>query len=192
MPINASKPTPLRLWGFLLTVGGGVLVAFGSLQVWVTATVNGQANPISPTWPGIDLPEGLVAIGCGVVLILGILVLRGVKRKTKRVVATVLIVAGVIAFAVAGVVAVTATSRFADVHTAAEQAAKSFHIPLAQALAKMGGQLTVSVGLGVLMTVVGGIVGAIGGVLSLALVVRRPADADDGPPLDGEPEAESV
>jgi tryptophan-associated transmembrane protein len=191
MPIDASKPTPLRLWGFLLTVCGGVLVAFGSLQVWVTATVNGQANPISPRWPGIDLPEGLVALACGIVLIVGILALRMVKANAKRVVAILLIVAGVIAFAVAGVVAVTATSRFADAQTAAERVASSEHIPVATALKTVSGHLTVSVGIGAFATVLGGIIGAIGGVLSLALVVRRPDDADDGPATEPDHTAES-
>lgn len=182
MPIDASKPTPLRLWGFLLTVGGGGLVAFGALQPWVTATLSDEPNLISPRWLGIDLPEGLVALVCGIVLILGILALRGVPAKAKRVVATLSIAAGVLAFAVSGVVAVTATSRFADPQKAAEQVAAGEHIPLAQALASVGSHLTATLGIGVFMTVLGGILGAIGGVLSLALVTRAtPSPEPDAP-----------
>jgi hypothetical protein len=181
MPIDASKPTPLRLWGFLLTVGGGVLVAFGALQIWVSASATGLPADFIK-WKGVDLPEGLIALACGIVLIIGILVLRGVGAKAKGVVATLLIVAGVLAFGVGGVVALTASNRFADAHTAAQQVASSEHISLTQALASVGGHLTASVSIGLFATVLGGIIGAVGGVLSLALVTRRSDPADDVSP----------
>lgn len=187
MPIDASKPTPLRLWGFLLTVGGGVLVAFGSLQPWVDATAFGKPISGFEGWRGTDLPEGLVAFACGIVLIVGILVLRGVKGKTKRVMATLLILAGVLAFAVGGVVSVTATNRFGNAQAAAKQISAAEHIPLAQALGKVAGTLSATLGLGVFMTVLGGILGAVGGVLSLALVTREPAAAEGGPGGEAEP-----
>ncbi|MEA2556959.1 MAG: hypothetical protein QOG88_497 [Actinomycetota bacterium] len=183
MPLDASKPTPLRLWGFLLTVGGGVLVAFGALRLWVNATVFGKAIPGWEGWRGVDLPEGLVALVCGVVLIIGILVLRGVRGKTKRVIAVLLIIAGVIAFAVGGVVAVTAANRFANAQAAATQLAAAESIPVAEALAKVSGKLSATVGVGVFVTMLGGILGAVGGVLSLALVTRPPVVA---PPTEPE------
>jgi hypothetical protein len=183
MTINASKPTPLRLWGFLLTVIGGVLCAFGALQVWVTPTLNGQAPQGWQGWVGIDLTEGLVAIACGIVLIVGILALRLVRRRSKRVVAILLIIAGMLAFAVSGAVVATASSRFTDPQTAAKQVAASEHISLAQALAKVGSgssKLTANLKIGVFMTMLGGILGAIGGVLSVALVARNSGrDVDD-------------
>ena len=172
MPIDASKPEPLRLWGFLLTVGGGALVAFGALQPWVTATVFGKTVSGFEGWRGIDLPEGLVALACGIVLIIGILALRGVKGTTKRAVAVLLIIAGVLAFAVGGVVAVTAANRFGNVQAAAKQIVAAEHIPLSVALTKVAGKLSATPGLGVFMVVLGGMLGAVGGVLSLALVTR--------------------
>ena len=175
MPIDASKPTPLRLWGFLLTVGGGGLVAFGAIQVWVNITVGGKTLKNAVTWKGIDVPEGLVAFVCGVVLVVGILALRAVRGKAKRVVATLLIVAGVTAFAMGGVLAVTAVSRFSDNPlVAARLVAAREQIPLDLALAQVGNHPNATLGVGVFLTVLGGILGAVGGVLSLALVTRPP------------------
>jgi hypothetical protein len=187
MPLDASKPTPLRLWGFLLTVGGGVLVAFGALRTWVTASATGLPADFIK-WKGVDLPDGLIALGCGVVLIVGILILRGVGARAKRVVATLLIAAGVVAFGATGVVAVTAMSRFADVHTAAEQVAKTENISLPLALSKVGSSLSAHVQVGVYAAMLGGMLGAVGGVLSLALVTRKTSE----PNLEsgGEPAAE--
>ena len=179
MTIDASKPTPLRLWGFLLTVGGGVLVAFGSIQLWVAGS--GSATPPGwLEWKGIDIPEGMGAFVCGVVLIIGILTLRGVKAKAKRIVAVVLILAGVLAFALAGVVAVTASSRYADANTAAQQVmAQEPNLTLDQALAELGGKISATVKPIIAVTMLGGILGAIGGVLSLALVTRKPEAATE-------------
>ena len=38
------KPSPLRLWGFLLTVIGGALVAFGSIGNWAAITLGGSSG----------------------------------------------------------------------------------------------------------------------------------------------------
>ena len=199
---TVSKPTPLRLWGFVCTALGGLFVALGSLLTWVTATANGFPAQIAPRWVGTDIPEGKVCFVAGIVLLLGILLLRGMRsRPAKQAVAVILIVAGIVAFGVAGTVAVTVQSRYAGRAAVAAQIAAQEAILLADAEAKVPGSVSASLGIGVFMAVAGGMAGAIGGVLSLALVSRpeeaeadaaaEPGDAaaepgDDSPPPDAD------
>jgi len=107
--------------------------------------------------------------------------LRGVRGRMKRAVAVLLIIAGVLAFAVGGVVAVTAVNRFGNASAAAEQIVTAEHIPLTEAKTKVEGKLSATLGLGVYLTVLGGIIGAVGGVLSLALVTRATPSPEPDP-----------
>ena len=59
------KPSPLRLWGFLLTVIGGALVAFGSIGNWAAITLGGGTVNVVPT-KGIDVWQGKVTLILGV------------------------------------------------------------------------------------------------------------------------------
>ena len=87
------KPSPLRLWGFLLTVLGGTSVTFGSIGNWATVTLGESTLNAVPT-KGIDLWQGKATAILGLVIIAGILALRFVRPDRRRLVAF-----GLIAFA---------------------------------------------------------------------------------------------
>jgi hypothetical protein len=93
------KPSPLRLWGFLLTVVGGALVAFGSIGTWAAVSVGGSTVGAVPT-KGIDLWQGKVTLALGIAIIVGILALRFVAPRRRRSVATAIVVAAALALAI--------------------------------------------------------------------------------------------
>jgi len=55
--LDVSRPTPLRLFGFLFTAVGGLLIALGAISDWATVVFLGSAFPDSAA-KGIDVPEG--------------------------------------------------------------------------------------------------------------------------------------
>ena len=77
------KPSPLRLWGFLLTVVGGALMAFGSIGDWAAVSLGGSTENAVPT-KGIDLWQGKVTVLLGVLIIVGILALRFVRPERRN------------------------------------------------------------------------------------------------------------
>ncbi len=66
---------------------------------------------LDQVYKGVDLTEGLVALGCAVVLLVGTLVFRGLARAGRTVVAVLMIVAGVVAVGAAGATILTANTR---------------------------------------------------------------------------------
>jgi hypothetical protein len=92
--LTVVKPSPLRLWGFLLTVLGGALITFGSIGNWATVTLGDSTLNAVPT-KGIDLWQGKLTAILGLVVVAGILVLRFVRPDRRRTIAF-----GIIAFAI--------------------------------------------------------------------------------------------
>ena len=95
------KPSPLRLWGFLLTALGGALVAFGSIGNWATITLGGTTQNAVPT-NGIDLWQGKVTVVLGILIVLAILALRFVRPERRTMVALLITVAALACAGIAG------------------------------------------------------------------------------------------
>ena len=95
------KPSPLRLWGFLLTVIGGALMAFGSIGDWAAVSLGGSTENAVPT-KGIDLWQGKVTLLIGALIIVGILALRFVRPERRNAARpAAIVVLGAIGFGVA-------------------------------------------------------------------------------------------
>jgi hypothetical protein len=94
------KPSPLRLWGFLLTAIGGALIAFGSIGDWATITLGGSTENAVPN-KGIDLWQGKVTVVLGAMIVIGILALRFVRPERRSMVGIILTVAGLVCFGIA-------------------------------------------------------------------------------------------
>ncbi len=94
------KPSPLRLWGFLFTVVGGALIAFGSLGNWATITLGGTSENAVPT-KGIDLWQGKVTVAIGALIVVAILALRFVRPDRRTMVAVSVTVAALVAAGIA-------------------------------------------------------------------------------------------
>lgn len=175
----------LRSAAFLCTVISGLLVGVGGLLTWATfGLADESTNPIDQVYKGIDLTEGKVALGCAIVLLVGVMAFRGLTRPGRTVVAVLMIVAGVVAVGCAGATALTIATRLENQAVdGLVQVAVSNGVDPAEAETAARHQfdavgLTTSLGMGVWITLAGGFLGFVGGTLSLAYATRP--DDDEG------------
>jgi hypothetical protein len=192
--LDVSRPTPLRLFGFVFTALGGLLIALGSISDWATVVFLGQTFPDSAT-PGIDVPEGKLVLTLAVLMLVGIVAMRLARTiGIRRLFAGGICVAAAAAITVAAFDVVRADDRFGGyaVDKLAEQLSASSGIPLEQARTRVeafiGTEGSVDIGLGLWLVLSGGVLGLVGGLLDLAWVgqQRRRAVSEDevpAPPL---------
>jgi FtsH-binding integral membrane protein len=150
-PAPAPSPAdPLRVAGFLATVIGAALMGGGSVMQWASIHDPNAANHVLDlVYKGTDVRNGKVALGAAAVLLVGVMVLRGMRsRSSQEAVAVVMVIAAVMAVAFSGAFLVDAGHRYfiqpTDVGT---------------------------LGAGVLITLAGAVVGLLGGILDLAWAV---------------------
>jgi hypothetical protein len=155
---------------------------------WVRTGLEGIPDAYSPTYYGIDLPDGLVELALGVVM----LVCLGITRvssggRATRPAAGVLIAASVFAIVVAAVSIATAPARFesdavADVLADLGPGGTA----TAEQRAEVERLMEVRLAQGPFVALGGGALGVLGGLLVLSWA-RREAGAktvSSAPPLD--------
>jgi peptidoglycan/LPS O-acetylase OafA/YrhL len=146
-PAPVPATAPLRAAGFLATVLGAALMGGGSLMHWATIHDPNDLNgSLDLKFDGIDIRNGKMALGAAAVLLVGLMALRAVRsRSTQETVAVVMVVAAVVGIAFSGAFLVDGGHRFfvqpTDIGT---------------------------LGVGVLMTLAGAVVGLLGAILDLA------------------------
>lgn len=182
----ARESTPKRLAGFGLTALGGLLVGVGALLPWIRSSVRGLPDELSPTYYGIDLPDGQVVLAGAAVMLGGLAITRpAVSPRTRRIGAGVIVAAAFVTLVIAGVAAATAESRF---EPAAVDEMLAVLDPSGTATAAQRSQIEgsaetrLAVGLSVTMT--GALLGLAGGLVVLSWAVRGSVelDADDHAP----------
>ena len=146
-PVSVSAADPLRVAGFLATVIGAALMGGGSVMQWATIHDPNDANKVLDlVYKGTDVRNGKVALGAAAVLLVGVMVLRGLRsRSTQEAVAVVMVIAAVMGIAFSGAFLVDAGHRFFIQPTDIN-----------------------SLGVGVLITLAGAVVGLLGAILDLA------------------------
>lgn len=179
---DTSRPSPLRLAGFLVTVLGALLAGIGAAGTWVTVGISGQGQLDSVT-KGTDRWEGKVVLACAAVMLVGVLGTRMVRsHQARAAVAGLVALAGLASAGVGGWFMATASSRFSPVADAsiAEKLAGVLGKPvdqvsteLQQVVEKLGGFTTV--GTGPKLALAGGVLGLIGGILVLRWTSRTAA-----------------
>jgi hypothetical protein len=174
--LDVSKPTPLRLFGFLFTAVGGLLIAWGAISDWATVVFQGEAFENSAT-PGIDVLEGKVALGLGVGMLVALVSMRLARSHGgRRALALAILLAAVLALAIGVIDVVRADERFGGyaVDRIAEGHSEASGIPIDQARrdveAEIARQGSIDLGLGLWMVVAGGALGLVGGLLDLVWV----------------------
>jgi hypothetical protein len=177
--LDVSRPTPLRLFGFLFTAVGGLLIALGAISDWATVVFLGGQFEHSAT-PGVDVVEGKVALGLGVVLLVVIVSMRLARTTTvRRTLALIILAASLGALAIGIIDMVGAESRFGGyaLDDIASAVAKQDGIPVPEARqraqALIDTQGSIDLGIGLWLVVAGGVIGTIGGLLDLAWVGQR-------------------
>ncbi len=183
------KPSPLRLWGFLLTALGGALVAFGSIGSWAAISLGNSVENAVPT-KGIDVWQGTASLVLGVVIVVGILALRFVRPERRNAMAVAIVVAGLAALALGLWVLLALKSVMRD--PGVDELAKVYgRQQVLQAMSTVGVAAKAQAGL--YMTVAGGALATLGGVVDLAWVRQKRlvgnAIDPDTLPAKTEPEA---
>jgi hypothetical protein len=177
--LDVSRPTPLRLFGFLFTAVGGLLIALGAISDWATVVFLGGAFPDSAA-KGIDVVEGKVALGLGIFLLVAIVAMRlAGSLGARRAIALLMTVSALSALAIGVVDIVRAQDRFGGytVDQTAKQLANDSGQPLDKVRASVEGVIaregSIDLGLGIWLVVAGGAIGTIGGLLDIAWVGQR-------------------
>lgn len=182
--LDVSRPEPLRLVGFLVTVAGALLAGIGSVLTWLTTGFAGLESPVK----GTDLWEGSVVLACAVVMLVAVLVTRlAASGGLRRVAAVAVIVAGLVALGVAASFWLTGNDEEPQLDDASVTAiAEASGLSEDEVRERVSASLEEldafsEVGPGPAVAALGGLAGALGGVLVLAWVVRGPDGAGRGP-----------
>lgn len=162
--VRIAKPSPLRLAGFLATALGAAMLGIASVLTWITIHDPRDANGVTDrVYKGLDLTQGKVALIAALVLLVGLMALRGAESRTaQKIIAGVMIVA-----AAAGLIAavVAMVSSFPDLtNDTQEQVQRS---------------------LGVFLAAAGGVVALLGGVLDL-MWAAAPVEGTEDPGDDAD------
>lgn len=186
--LSVSRPAPLRLVGFVCTAIGALLVGLGATEDWATVHVPGvTGTPISP-FKGVDVWEGKVALFAGITILVLVIVSRLLAGRTAaRGAAALIVVLGLGAAAFAASDVARANTRFrADdgleriARSVSDQLGLPFEDVLAQ-LKRVAPKLEIRAASGAYVTIAGGVLAAIGGILGFAWASRRP----ELPRIDG-------
>ena len=149
--------------GAILAIVGGALLAIGSFLAW--AEVSGEGTSV--TAKGIDGSDGYITLAAGAVaLLVGI----AMTRRTKRMLAVLVILAGIVGGGIGLYDALTAKDSVLD--AAAEELAPTFGVSAEEVRAVLdqaidAGQLSVSISVGLYVVIAGGLVALVGGILGL-------------------------
>jgi hypothetical protein len=153
-PSPMPPTAPLRVAGFLATAIGAAMMGAGSVMLWATIhdphDLNGGLDLV---YKGIDVRNGKMTLAAAAVLLVGLMVLRVVRSRIAReLVAIVMVVAAVAGLAFSGAFLVDGGHRF-------------FVEPTDSAV----------LGVGVLVTLAGAVVGLLGAILDVGWSVSPQA-----------------
>jgi hypothetical protein len=183
--LSTAKPTPLRLWGFLVLALGALVAGLGAVMDWaIIGFPSDMTGRLDTPVKGVDVWEGKVVLGAAVLALVGQVVLRTIRGKEpRRAVAFGLASLGALILAIALSVAVRADARFGGSEgldelaaSLAEQLDEPVDAVRAQLEEQFADQITVDLGAGVWVAALGGILVDVGGALNLAWVRKQPAD----------------
>jgi hypothetical protein len=183
---DASKPTTLRLAGFLCVATGGLVLGVGSLMTWAVVGVVGS-NALDSSIKGTDVWEGRVTLGIAVWALVGMLVVRLVtSASVRRLISVAIATGGLFATGLAIGDAIRIKSRFAADLPQLEKIAKALAATLGRPVVdiltelqqRLSELVSVTRGPGLWLVIAGGILTAGGGALSVAWVNSEDRDRD--------------
>jgi hypothetical protein len=163
MQAPASRETPIAA---LFAIVGGLLTA-ASFLTWASISAAGQRLSVK----GTDGSDGYLTLAAGIILILyGVARLIGNAMGTKKAMAAVAIVAGLVASGVTLYEAVNAKQQLLE--EAASQVANKAGVSAPQARALLEeavdtGWVDISLSFSVFVVIAGGVLGVVGGVVGL-------------------------
>ena len=172
---GAHGPTPsgtTRLAGVLLAGFGGLLMCIGALMPWIRTSVEGAPAEVSPTYFGIDLVDGKVVMGLGVIILLALVVSRvGASASLPRTAALVIIVAAFAGVGITTVTLLTADARFHD--SAVDAVMEQIESPTDEMRQQADQLISLELSSGPFAAIGGGILAVAGGAFTLAWANAR-------------------
>lgn len=186
-----SRPTGLRVAGFVCVALGAILAGVGTTREWVAVGFTADTEHAADlSVHGIDVWEGKVVLFVAAGTLLLLLALRiSVSPGTRKGLAVVLIASGAMCIALPLVDAVRANDRFGG-SEGLERFVDSLSVKLGlpkevireQLSAQLDEELRVEVSPGLWITAVGGVLLVAGGVLSVA---RNGRETGPAAPMQG-------
>jgi hypothetical protein len=174
-----DERTSLRLGGFLAGALGGALVCIGALLPWLRTGLDGLPEAITPTYYGIDLPDGLIVLALGLIMLVCLGIARASSGSRAKWAAIGLVTTAVLAGVVAGVSLATSPDRLEN--EAVDEVLADLG-PGGTATTEQRTQveelMRVRPAQGPFVAMGGGALGALGGLLLLRWVRRDIAPAD--------------
>ena len=182
--MDTSAPSDLRLVAFVLTAVGALAIGVGSVLTWVSAGfTQPQLAGLTSVTKGLDTNEGKVALGCAVAALILVVVSRVVSDTARAILAGVMVVVGALAAVVGSMFISSASTAYSpiDSDSIINRLAAQLNQPADQvraALATVSDQLGpyTKIGAGPWIVIAGGIMVAIGGVLTVRWAARLSAD----------------
>jgi hypothetical protein len=163
----------LRAAGFLVTVAGSLLTGVGALQAWAEIGLEGNtAGVISPTYLGVDLLEGKIAIGLAVIAVAGVLLARAGRTGSRRWAAVVVLVSGVAILVSAGELAIVGSDRLERDAVASTRDALREHAAQEEVIDDVVALVEARLQPGVWVAIAGGVLVVVGGSMSLVWARR--------------------
>lgn len=186
--------TGLRLAGFAASALGGLLTGLGALLTWATVGLRLDTSGVldSPVH-GVDVWEGLVVLGAGVVMLVAVAAMRAVGAAgARRALAGAILVAAVVALVLGVLDFSRATTRFGTSRETLDAQARKLATTLGTPYEEIRLRLErehhrlveVNVGPGLIVAIAGGGLGTLGGGLSLAWAARKTEIEALRPPQD--------
>jgi hypothetical protein len=174
-----DERTSLRLGGFLAGALGGALVCIGALLPWLRTGLDGLPEAITPTYYGIDLPDGLIVLALGLIMLVCLGIARASSGSRAKWAAIGLVTTAVLAGVVAGVSLATSPDRLEN--EAVDEVLADLG-PGGTATTEQRTQveelMRVRPAQGPFVAIGGGALGALGGLLLLRWVRRDVAQAE--------------
>ena len=179
--LSTVRPTPLRLWGFLVTVAGALVAGIGATRDWaVLGFASDEHGALDVPVKGTDVWEGKVVLAAAILALVLTLALRLLPpTDARRALALTVVTLGALAMALAISVAIRADARFANtggLDQIAANLARQRGLPPEEARTQLqeqyGSDLRIDPAAGLWLTSVGGTFIVVGGSLSLAWVRR--------------------
>jgi uncharacterized membrane protein len=187
-PIESSPPTASPV-AAILTIVGGLLVILGSFLTWFSVTADASAlggGSATVSVTGMD-GDGTITLIAGIVLVILGGVMFAMRGRNMTALSIIALLAGVVAALVAIYDITTAKSNATDsvAETIASQSGGQVSVDQARQVLQLV-HFNISIGIGVILVAVAGILGAIGGVLGIrasrAAATRGDAVAVAPPP----------
>jgi Tryptophan-associated transmembrane protein (Trp_oprn_chp) len=183
--MNVSRPSALRLWGFVLAAVAALLAGIASALTWVTVGLRDQASVTSDI-RGLDIVDGKIVLGAAVVIIVGVISTRLVAPSARTIVAAGVLLAAIVVLVVAAAFLLRASDRFEAVDSdvlvqkiaeATGEPVEAVRPRMEEVVAKLGGFTDLE--LGAWLALAGGVVGTVGGVLVVAWGRRTAVPEDE-------------